>query len=151
MKIRVQQILSVIMVAAGVALTVAAAMPQDQSQQAPKKKTQPQQGQTDQQTDQKQQPADQPGDQQRRPAPILKGKVTLKSSKQTTDTASAGFNGVGPDGKVKEAMLAANPSEASRQKAARLSLAEVDLADVQTFAKDGKLNPPPAKSQKKGK
>ena len=150
MKFRVQQILSVIIVAAGVWLTAAAAMPQEQSQQAPKKKTQPQ-GQTDQQTDQKQQPADQPDDQQRRPAPLLKGKVTLKSSKQSTNTATAGFNGVGPDGKVQEALLNGSPSEEARQKAARLSLADVDLKDVQAFAKDGKLNPPPAKAEKKGK
>ena len=149
MKLRVQQILSVIIVAAGVWLTAAAAIPQQQSQTPKSKKTQPQQGQTDQQTDQKQQPADQQDD--RHPKQVFAGKVKLTSSRQGKNTASAGFNGVGPDGKVQEALLNGSPSEESRQKAARLSLAEVDLKDVQAFAKDGKLNPPPAKSEKKGK
>ncbi len=148
MKHRLQQIFSVIIVAAGVWLTAAAAIPQQQSQQAPKKKTQPQ-GQTDQQTDQKQQPADQQDD--RRPKQIFTGKVKLTSSRQGKNTASAGFNGVGPDGKVQEALLSGSPSEESRQKAARLTLLEVDRADVVAFAKDGKLNPPPAKAEKRGK
>jgi len=146
---RVQQFFSVIIVAAGVWLTAAAAMPQAQSQQEPKaKKSQPQ-GQTDQKTDQKQQPADQEDD--RRPKQVFTGKVKLTSSRQGKNTASAGFNGVGPDGKVQEALLSGSPSEESRQKAARLSLAEVDRADVQAFAKEGNLNPPPAKNEKKGK
>lgn len=148
MKHRLQQIFSVIIVAAGVWLTAAAAIPQQQSQQAPKKKTQPQ-GQTDQQADQKQQPADQQDD--RRPKQIFTGKVKLTSSRQGKNTASAGFNGVGPDGKVQEALLSGSPSEESRQKAARLTLLEVDRADVVSFARDGKLNPPPAKAEKKGK
>ena len=150
MKLKVQQILSVIIVAAGVALTVAAAMPQSQDQQTPKSKKAPQ-GQSDQKTDQQtdQKPADQQAD--RRPKQVFTGKVKLTSSRQGKNTASAGFNGVGPDGKIKEAMLAGSPSEASRQKAAQLSLVETDLADVQAFAKEGNLNPPPAKAEKKGK
>ena len=147
MESRVRQILSVIVVAAGAWLTVAA-MPQGQSQQAPKqKKTQP--AQPDQQQNE-QKPADQQQG-ERRPAPIMKGKVTLKSSRQTTNAASAGFNGVGPDGKIKEAMLAGSPSEASRQKAAQLSLLEADQADVQAFAKEGNLTVPAKSGEKKGK
>jgi hypothetical protein len=107
------------------------------------------------QTDQTDQPADQQkADQPPPPAPkpLLTQKVTLRSSHQTKDTATAGFNGVGPDGKVKEALLNANPSSAARAKAAQLSLLEADAAEVQAFAKEGKLNPPPAKSgDKKGK
>jgi hypothetical protein len=121
-----------------------------------KAKQQPKQGQADQKPgDQK--PADQQQtDQQQPPPPAPKGvltqKVTLRSSRQTKDVASAGFNGVGPDGKVKEALLNANPSADARAKAARLTLLEADASEVQAFAKEGKLATPPAKSaDKKGK
>lgn len=129
----------------GASLIVAAGVPQAKSKQAPKaKQTQP----ADQKQDQAQ-PTDQ---QQQKPAPLFTGKVKLTSSRQGKGTASAGFNGVGPDGKVKEALLAASPSADAKAKAARLSLVEADLADVQAFAKEGNLNPPPSKSgEKKGK
>ena len=119
-----------------------------------KAKQQPKRGQADQKPED-QKPADQQqADQPPPPAPkgVLTQKVTLRSSRQTKDTATAGFNGVGPDGKVKEALLNANPSSDARAKAARLTLLEADASEVQAFAKEGKLNPPPAKSgDKKGK
>ena len=132
---------------------VSASSPQAKSKQK-QKQTQQQQ---DQQPSDQQQPIDQaqPADNPPPPPPpsgTLTKKVTLRSSHQTKDVASAGFNGVGPDGKVKEALLNANPSAAAQQKAAQLSLLEADAADVQVFAKEGKLNlPAKGADTKKGK
>src|SRR5512132_3124693 len=82
------------------------------SPQAKSKKTKqpPKQEQPQDQTDQ-QKPADQQQPQQPPPGgQLFTGKVMLKSSHQGKSTATAGFNGVGPDGKVKEALLSASPS-----------------------------------------
>lgn len=143
----------------GVALLVGAALlaagpvsaaPQAKTKQKQKQtQAQPADQQQQQQGDQAQ-PADQP------PPPPPPGggltqKVTLRSSRHTKDVASAGFNGVGPDGKVKEALLNANPSSAAKQKAAQLTLLEADAAEVQAFAKEGKLNVPAKSADKKGK
>jgi hypothetical protein len=146
------------MMAWAVALTLGAALlaagPASAWTQQTKTKTKQQpkaQDQSDQQPDQQKQADDQPPPPPP-PKPVLTQKVTLRSSHQTKDTASAGFNGVGPDGKVKEALLNANPSPAARQKAAQLTLLEADASDVAAFAKEGHLNPPPAKTgEKKGK
>jgi hypothetical protein len=121
--------------------------PQAKSKQK-QKKAQPQQ--TDQQQPSDQQQADQPPPPPP-PSGALTQKVTLRSSRQTKDVASAGFNGVGPDGKIKEALLKANPSSAAKAKAAQLSLVEADAADVQAFATEGKLNLPAKSADKKGK
>lgn len=134
-----------------VAGPVSASSPQAKTKQ--KQKQAPAQPDQGNQQPADQQPADQPGDQPPPPAPksVLTQKVTLRSSHQTKDVASAGFNGVGPDGKIKEALLSASPSAAAKQKAAQLSLLEADAAEVQTFAKEGKLNLPAKSADKKGK
>lgn len=127
---------------------------------APQAKTKAKQKQQPAQPAQTEQPADQaqPADQQQQQQPstppgggLLKKSVTASSSKQGKETASAGFNGVGPDGKVKEALLNANPSADAKAKAAQLSLVEADAADLQAFAKEGKLMLPAKSADKKGK
>ena len=128
---------------------VSAGAPQAKTKQK-QKQAQPDQQPSDQPADQAQ-PSDQPPPPPPPGKPLLTEKVTLRSSHHTKDTASAGFNGVGPDGKVKEALLNANPSAASQQKAAQLSLLEADAAEVQAFAKEGHLNLPAKSDTKKGK
>ncbi len=117
---------------------------QSQAQQKQKPKGQQQQQTPDQQQQQQQQ---QPGEQPPPPPPPkgpLTKKVTLKSSHQGQTTASAGFNGVGPDGKVQDALLKANPTSDDSQKAMQLSIYSVSDKDLQAFADEGKLKLAPA-------
>jgi hypothetical protein len=76
------------------------------------------------------------------PAPLFEGKSTLKSSRQGKETATAGFNGVGPDGSVQASVLNANPSPADAQHVAAMASTTTDPAEVAAFAKEGKLNGP---------
>jgi hypothetical protein len=144
------------MVAVALSAGLMAAAASAGAPQAKTKKTK-QPAKQEQPKDQADEPADQqkPADQQPQDQPskpLFTGKVKLTSSRQGKGTATAGFNGVGPDGKVKEALLNANPSADARAKAAQLTLLEADASEVQAFAKEGKLNPPAAKTvDKKGK
>lgn len=98
---------------------------------------------------QQEQKSDDDQQQQQQPSPpqpsqrggLLKGKVTLKSSRSGAgQQASAGFNGVGPDGHVDQSKLASAPTAADQQKATQLAAFRVDSSDVEAFAKQGKLN-----------
>ncbi len=116
--------------------------------QAPKK-TQPPPDQPDQQQ-QQQQPGQQPA-QPGQSSPLFKSTVMIKSSRATDDrtrAASAGFNGVGPDGKVSAAALAAPPTEKDKQQALLLSTRAMPDTEIAKFIQDGKLSPPPAKGGK---
>ena len=111
----------------------AAAAPLGKSQQ--KKDQQPAQQQPP--------PAQPPPAAQQQPAPLLGGgsKITLKSSRQSRDAASAGFNGVGPDGHVDKSRLSSAPTSVDQMKAAQLAAFRVDANEVEAFIQEGKLNP----------
>ena len=81
-----------------------------------------------------QQPAQQPP-----PAPLFEGKSTLKSSRQGKETATAGFNGIGPDGSVQNSVLTANPSAADTQHVAAMASTTVSSAELADFVKQGNL------------
>ena len=122
---------ALLLAASSVALAVA------QSQQ--KQKPQPAQ----QQPPAGQQPQQQPAAQTDEDAPktAFNGQVTMSGSRNNKDTASLGFKGMDPDGKVTTAALNASPTTADTNAALQLSLVGVSDADLQAFIKDGKLNP----------
>jgi len=122
------------------ASTVALAMAQSQQKQKPAQKQQPPAGQPAQQ-----QPADQTDEDA--PKANFTGQITATGSRNNKDTASAGFKGVGDDGKVTTAALNASPTTADTNAALQLSLVGVSDADLQAFIKDGKLNPGKSKAQ----
>ena len=78
--------------------------------------------------------------QQAAPAPLFQGKATLKSSRQGKDTASAGFNGIGPDGNVQNSVLNANPSPSDAQNVAAMAATSVSSTELSEFIKQGNLN-----------
>jgi len=119
------------------ASTVALAMAQSQQKQKAAQKQQPPAGQPAQQ-----QPADEDA-----PKANFTGQITATGSRNNKDTASAGFKGVGDDGKVTTAALNASPTTADTNAALQLSLVGVSDADLQAFIKDGKLNPGKSKAQ----
>jgi hypothetical protein len=77
---------------------------------------------------------------------LFKNKVLGESSSaQRTKTASAGFNGVDPSGKVATALLTATPTAEDKQKALVLSTLAMPDDAILKFIQEGNLPPPPAK------
>lgn len=74
------------------------------------------------------------------PAPLFQGKTNLKSSRQTKDTASAGFNGIGPSGEIDKKLLASNATAEDDSKAYQLSNFSVSKEDLNTFITAGHLS-----------
>ncbi|HXE90056.1 MAG TPA: hypothetical protein VNK82_03735 [Terriglobales bacterium] len=77
--------------------------------------------------------------------PLFKGKLGLKSSSQTKDQATLGFNGIDPNGQVNKEMMAAAPSGEDVRKAKQLSTYSVDTGELDYFREEGQLKPPPGK------
>jgi len=87
--------------------------------------------------------------QEQEPAPLFEGKGGLKSSRQTKDSASLGFNGVGPNGEIEQKVLEATPTGTDLQKANEMGNRKVAPDALQLFIVEGQLNPQGApKSQK---
>jgi len=87
--------------------------------------------------------------QEQQPAPLFEGKMNLKSSRQGKDSASLGFSGVGPNGEIEQAVLAATPTGTDLQKASEMGNRRVAPDALQLFIVEGQLNPQGApKSQK---
>ena len=76
-----------------------------------------------------------------KPTPLFGGTIGLKSSRQTKDSATLGFNGVDPNGQVQKAMLTAAATPADAIKAQQVSQVTITPADLLQFLQDGGLNP----------
>src|SRR5438270_14026422 len=76
------------------------------------------------------------------PAPLFEGKSTLKSSRQGKETATAGFNGIGPDGSVQTSVVNANPTAADAEHVAKMASTATDPGELAAFAKEGNLHQP---------
>ncbi len=107
-----------------------------QSKDKKKKQGVDQSKQPDQQ-DQQATPA--PADQQAQPAPLFQGKSNLKSSRQTKDTATAGFNGIGPNGEVDKKLLAAAADGDDQNKAEMIANMHFKRSEVDAFVTQGNL------------
>jgi hypothetical protein len=107
---------------------------------------QQQQGQQNQQGQQPGQPNGNPppgnqpanGD---KPTPLFGGSIGLKSSRQTKDSATLGFNGVDPNGQVQKSFLTAAVTPVDAMKAQQVAQTTVAPADLVQFLQDGGLNP----------
>jgi len=113
---------------------------QQQNQQGQKGQ---QQGGNQQQGGQQQGSQQQGGQQNNgdKPTPLFGGSIGLKSSRQTKDSATLGFNGVDPNGQVQKSFLNAAVTPADAMKAQQLSQTTVAPADLVQFLQDGGLNP----------
>jgi hypothetical protein len=74
------------------------------------------------------------------PAPLFKNKLGYKSSQNTKESATLGFNGIDPSGKVDAKMMATTPTAASVDKAKKMADSRPAPADLQAFLKEGGLN-----------
>jgi hypothetical protein len=81
-----------------------------------------------------------PPPKQDQPAPLFGGKLGVKSSKNTKESATLGFNGIDPSGKVDQKMLATTPTAADQAKVKQLSDERPKPAELAAFLKEGGLN-----------
>lgn len=103
----------------------------------------------DEQKKQEPQKTDEQKKQEQEPAPLFEGKGGLKSSRQTKDSASLGFSGVGPNGEIEQKVLTATPTSTDLQKASEMGNRKVAPDALQLFILEGQLNPQAVpKSQK---
>jgi len=73
------------------------------------------------------------------PKPLFGGKIPARSSQNTKESASLGFNGIDPSGKVSKKMLAASPKPADVEKVRNMDAARPTPAQVAVFTKQGGL------------
>lgn len=76
-----------------------------------------------------------------KPTPLFGGTIGLKSSRQTKDSATLGFNGVDPNGQVQKSMLTASTTAFDAARAQQVAQIRVAPADLVQFIQDGGLTP----------
>ena len=79
-----------------------------------------------------------------KPAPLFGGSLNIKSSRQTKDSATLGFNGVDDNGQVQKSFLSANATGADAAAVQKMSSNSVKIAELEEFIQQGGLNPAPA-------
>lgn len=118
-------------------VTIALTLPLTAFQQKPGQKTPPGQEKKEEKKDEKSGTAAKDD----KPKPLFEGKMQLKSSRRGADSATAGFNGVGPDGKVTKEKLAESASAADAVNAKALVAYAPTPAELAKFMEEGKLKP----------
>jgi hypothetical protein len=88
-------------------------------------------------TQQKQPP---PPPKKEEPAPLFGGKIGTRSSQKTKESATLGFNGIDPSGKVDQQMLATSATAEHQAKVKKMADLTPRPAEIDTFIKDGGLN-----------
>lgn len=140
-----QTALGIAMIAA--ALTVPLNWPVQQSQGNGSQNTQDSNKQQKDKKNSKDNSSDKNPNSGDKPAPLFGGSLNVKSSRQTKDTATLGFNGVDDNGQVQKSFLSATASGADTSAVQRLASPAVTPSDLDEFIQQGGLNtiPPPKK------
>ena len=73
------------------------------------------------------------------PAPLFGGKLGTKSSQKTKESATLGFNGIDPSGKVDQQMLSTSATPDHAAKVKKMSDQAPTTADLDVFIKEGGL------------
>jgi hypothetical protein len=120
--------------ASALAVGVAAA-PQGNSDK--NKKQQPAKTEKDKPADQDKN--DKKKDQQKTDDSGFGGTITAKGSKQTKDTATLGFKGVGPDGQVDSTKLGESPTGEDERVAQLMTGVKTNSDEAKVFVDSGKL------------
>lgn len=69
------------------------------------------------------------------PTPLFGGKLGTRSSQKTKESATLGFNGIDPSGKVDKKMLAANPKSTDIQRVRNLDAMRPTPSEIAAFVK----------------
>jgi hypothetical protein len=72
--------------------------------------------------------------------PLFTKKIGYKSSTTTKESATLGFNGIDPSGRVSSSMLAASPGAAEVDRARKMSASVPMRGVLLAFLKEGGLN-----------
>jgi hypothetical protein len=97
-------------------------------------------------------PAAQPAPPPPKPKPLFGGSLTLKSSRQSKDATTLGFNGLTPNGDVSKAALDATPTPDDTTAAQQIAAYQINPAQLDSFIQAGGLNATAApKEAAKGK
>ncbi len=86
-----------------------------------------------------QQKKEAPPAQKAEPAPLFGGQLGIRSSEKTKESATLGFNGIDPSGKVDKAMMATTPSDKDRETVANLDKNRPSDSEVEAFIQQGGL------------
>jgi hypothetical protein len=106
---------------------------QQQNQTAPKTPNQQQQNQQPQNRPQQQQ------QQSAKPAPLFGGQLNVKSSDRSKESATLGFSGIDPNGKVDAKMLATNASADDAGKVQAMDANRPSAEQLDSFLEEGGL------------
>lgn len=93
-----------------------------------------------QQTGEKKKEEPPPKKEESAPAPLFQGQLAIRSSERTKESATFGFNGIDPSGKVEARMFAASPGSAEREKVKQMAANMPSDADLAAFLEQGGLN-----------
>jgi hypothetical protein len=74
------------------------------------------------------------------PAPLFGGKLGTRSSQKNKESATLGFNGIDPSGKVDQQMLATSATADHQAKVKKMAELAPSAADLEAFIKEGGLN-----------
>jgi hypothetical protein len=73
------------------------------------------------------------------PSPLFGGKLGTRSSQKNKESATLGFNGIDPTGKVDQKMLAASVSAEHEAKVQKMAEMAPSPAELDSFIQDGGL------------
>jgi hypothetical protein len=74
------------------------------------------------------------------PAPLFGGKLGTHSSQKTKESATLGFNGIDPSGKVDAQMLSTSATSDHQARVAKMAESAPSAPDLEAFIKQGGLN-----------
>ncbi len=81
-----------------------------------------------------------PAEKKEEPAPLFGGQLGVRSSQKTKESATLGFNGIDPSGKVDQKMLSTSPGSKDQQMVKKMTENRPTQAELIAFLKDGGLN-----------
>ncbi|HEV2686927.1 MAG TPA: hypothetical protein VGV35_00190 [Bryobacteraceae bacterium] len=73
------------------------------------------------------------------PAPLFGGQIGTKSSQKGKESASLGFNGIDPSGKVQQSVLSASPSATSVAQVRNMDATRPTPVELAAFIREGGL------------
>ena len=76
-----------------------------------------------------------------KPAPLFGGQLGIRSSQKTKESATLGFNGIDPAGRVDQEMMATHPRNEDEEKVRALAKQRPADGDVKSFIAEGGLKP----------
>jgi hypothetical protein len=74
------------------------------------------------------------------PAPLFDGKLGTRSSQKNKESATLGFNGIDPSGKLGQKMLDTPATPATEAKVKKMAEQAPPPAELEAFIKEGGLN-----------